>query len=253
MTEYENMDDFLEGTPQETEQEVVEEEAPIVETEGEKDPEPPTGEEDQPKEEEPQPEAQPTVEELVARANAFQRKAEDEVRKRQQIEAYIQQQQSQAQEEKPEFWDAPEEMIESKIQQVRQEIGQEFQSRLLNMSEASARSRHEDYQEKFEVFSQMVQRDPAIYQQMIQQPDPAEYAYRAAKRLVDIQSIGDIDSFKEQTRAEIRAEIEAEVKADFEKRLNQADNLPGSFSEKSSKVAPRGEWAGPTSLNSILG
>ena len=244
MDEFENVDDFIEGTSLENEPEVNEEEAePVEEPEGEQISEPPA------EEESPQPE--PVVDESAAKINAFQRMAEDERHKRQQLEAQIHQQQEEK--EKPDFWENPEEMVKNEVGRVRQEIGQEFQARLLNMSESSAMARHEDYGDKFNVFQQMVQRDPAIYQQMLQQPDPAEYAYRAAKRLMDIQSIGDVDSFKQQTRAEIRAEIEAEVKAEFEGKLNQANSLPQSFSEKGSKSTPRGEYTGMTSFESILG
>ncbi len=243
MSEYENMDEFLEGQQPETTEEVNEEEPEQVETKGEEETEPPAVEEE-PKTET----VQPSYEEIAARANAFQRKAEDEVRKRQAIE----QQMQRPPEETPDFWENPEGVIKNQVDQVRQEIGQEFQTRLLNMSESSAKARHDDYDEKFHIFSQMVQRDPSVYQQMLQQPDPAEYVYSTAKRLMDIQSIGDVDAFKEKTRSEIRAEIEAEVKAEYEQKLTQANNLPQSFSEKGSKNAPKGEFAGPTSMESIL-
>ena len=244
--EFETVEDFIKGDSLETEPEVNEEEAtPDEEPEGENVSAPPADDETPPKEEE----VAPVIDESNAKIQAFQRVAEDERHKRQVLEQQIQQ--ANADKEKPDFWENPEEMVKNEVGRMRQELGQEFQSKMLNMSEAAARSRHEDYSEKFSVFQQMVQRDPSIYQQMLQQPDPAEYAYKAAKRLSDIQSIGDIDTFREKTRADIRAEIEAEVKAEFEGKLNQT--LPTSFSEKGSKTAPKGAYSGATSLDDILG
>lgn len=245
MEERDEMDDFLERPEPETVPEVEPERTQPEEGEtGEKETAPPAVEKT--------PRYSPEdYEKLVAERNAFQRATLEERKKRQQLE------QQQVKQEKPRFWDAedPDAYLEQKLAEREHSIRAEMRTQYLNISEANARSKHEDYDQKFQVFSQMVQRDPTIYHQMLNQPDPAEYAYRAASRLIQMQEMGNPDEYRKKVESEvesrIRAELEQKMRGEYEQKL-QAASLPGSFSEANSKNVPKGSFAGPTSLGSIL-
>jgi hypothetical protein len=154
-------------------------------------------------------------------------------------------------EEPPDFWEKPEEAINQKIAQVEQQ----FTTRFLNMSEAAARTRHADFDEKFEVFHGMAQQNPAMFQQMMAQPDPAEFVYQTAARVKAMQEMGDPASYRAKIEAEVRAKIEAEFTAKEKERIEAAikAKLPPGFSESRNAGSPDKEgYAGPTPLKSIL-
>lgn len=132
-------------------------------------------------------------------------------------------------------WDNPEATIEA----VREEMRQENQTRLLDMSEAGARARHEDYGEKYEVFVAMAKENPALVQAMLAKPDPAEYVYQTATQRIFHDEVGaDPKAYEDKLRAKIRQEVEAEfsTKADSKKAL--ADSLPPSANSLTDKNTP---------------
>lgn len=263
-----DMEDILEGSEPEIQDEVIEQEdtEQVEELQGEAEPETAEVEPEKQEAEPPAAEEDPNAFRKVTReeyqrlqesqrqAEAYQRAMFDERKKRQE---------AQAEAEKKKFWEAEdqdkflEEAISQRVQSVEQRLTNQFQSDRLNLSEDLARQKYDDYQDKFQVFTQMVQRDPSIYQQMLSQPNPAEFAYRAAKRLQDIQEMGDPDSYRAKIEAEVREKIVQEVeeknRQQYEQQVQQTNSLPHSFSEKQSKNVPRGSFAGPASLDSILG
>lgn len=134
-----------------------------------------------------------------------------------------------AAEEPPSFWDNPEAVINQAVGSVRQEMTQ----RLVDISEASAKIRHADYKDKLQVFSEIVQQNPAVYQEMLRQPDPAEWAYQVAARQSVMRDIGDPVQYRSKIEAEIRAQIAAEKAAEDKKKADDliASKLPSGFSE----------------------
>lgn len=142
--------------------------------------------------------------------------------------------QHQAPQQQPEgepktFWDDPEGTIAQAVTGVRQEMT----ARILDISEASARARHADYNDKFNVFAELVSKNPHIYQTMLAQPDPAEWAYQTAARQAVMQDIGDPLEYRSKIEQEIRAQIALEKAEEDKKKADEmiADKLPRSFSE----------------------
>lgn len=214
------LDSMGESEPESTPEPPAEEE---VETKGEEEAEPPAA-----PEEEPKPQDDPLARELAA----FKAQALDERRKRQALESQL----AQKQEQPPGFdWDNPEQTIAS----VEQRFEQKMQTNLLNLSEAQAKVRHEDYDQKYEVFVKMVEENPAIVQTMLQQPDPAEFAYQTATKRLFTDEVGsNPQEYEDKLRAKIRLEIEEEFKQKATNRQELSNSLPPSAKSLTSKTQP---------------
>lgn len=199
----------------------------LLEEKGEEVPEPPAAEEQEQVEEVPEPTAeQVTLDDLQKQVTAFQRKAEDETRKRQDIQRRMEQPAEKA------------DLFEEPDKRLSQEIGSATHTmldRMVAMSEAQAKNRHEDYAEKEEFFmANMTDQASAAYNS----PDPGEFVYQAAAKAMmsaEIGNIGGIDALKDKLRAEIRAENDAEIKKQVEARLADAAKIPGMAGDNSGK------------------
>jgi Neuraminidase (sialidase) len=123
-------------------------------------------------------------------------------------------------------WTNPEKTIEG----VKEELSRDMNTRILNMSEAQCQSRHEDYGEKYEVFKSMAMANPSIVNQMTNQPDPAEWAYRQAANQMSMQEMGsDPAAYKAKLTAEITASVIAQMQAG---KINQIENKIQSVTGK---------------------
>lgn len=200
------------------------------------EPETPAAEVEPKVEEKPEPVTEPVIDPAIDAMQkeiaAFKAKALDETKKRQDLELAIAEQNK-----KPdEFdWDNPEKTIAAAVDKVRQEA----QTNILNMSEAHCKSRHKDYDAKYEVFVQMAQENPSIIKQMISQVDPAEYAYNLATQRMFSDEVGkDPKSYEEKLRARHRLEFEAEMKTKTDGRQALADSLPPSAKSMTDKNTP---------------
>jgi hypothetical protein len=132
-------------------------------------------------------------------------------------------------------WDNPEQTIEA----IKAELRQENQTNLLNLSEANAQARHDDYDAKYQVFVGMAQENPALIQAMLQQPDPAEYAYQLASQRIFQNEVGaDPQTYRDKLRAELRLEIEAEMKSAAQSRQDVAASLPPSAKSMTDRRTP---------------
>lgn len=155
-----------------------------------------------------------------------------ERQKRQDLEKQIAAQNHQPQEFN---WDKPEETIAN----IKQELKAEMQTNLLNMSEANAQSRYADYEEKKAVFMEMAQENPAVISAMLQQADPAGYAYDLAKQRMFQNEVGnDPQAYEGKLRAKIRAELEAEMKQKTDSRQALSSSLPPSAASMTNKNTP---------------
>lgn len=177
----------------------------------------------------------PTVEDLQKEIVAFKAKALDETSKRQALEQSIA-----AQNKKPveaaEFdWDNPQKSVDAAVNVVRQEA----QTDRLDMSEAHAKSRHEDYDEKYEVFVAMATENPAILQQMLSQVDPAEYAYNLAAQRIFSDEVGkDPETYEAKLKAKHFLEFETAAKTKTDGRQEIVNNLPPSAKNMTDKNTP---------------
>ena len=123
-------------------------------------------------------------------------------------------------------WTNPEKTIEG----VKEELSRDMTTRILNMSEAQCQLRYEDYGEKYEVFKSMAMSNPSIINQMTNQADPAEWAYRQAANQMSMQEIGsDPAAYKAKLTAEITASVLEQMRAG---KINEIENKIKSVHSK---------------------
>ena len=165
-------------------------------------------------------------------------------------------------EEKPDFWDNP----EAQLTALEQRMEQKLLNERLNISETYARGKYTDFQEKLDVFAGMIQEAPELHQRMLRDPNPAEFAYKAAAdklKVAKLQELGDPDEYRAKVRGELRDEIKAEILAELKKE--EAEKVEaaireklgkGGFSEQRSVGSERTTtktFNGPTPMGKILG
>lgn len=134
----------------------------------------------------------------------------------------------------------------SGVQQTVQQTG--YQARL-EVSEMLARDKYQDFDEKLQVFADLVNQNPALAVELQKQINPAEYAYRTAANYSQVSQLGslDMDALKQQ----LREELKAEMLADTQSKLQ---TIPPTLAAERN-VGNRGagpSWSGPTSINDIL-
>ena len=193
------------------------------------------------------------LDEYSPREKAAFAKAADETRKRQALERQLEELKKDP--PKP-FFEDPDGALARQKKELEDKINYSILSTKIQTSESIARSRYPDYDEKFNIFNELVITSPHLAEQAFQAPDPAEFAYKTAKTHKDLQDAGGVDKLKEKMEADlrtkIRAEIEAELKTRKEALEKERESLPGSLSDTPSKGVNRPVWGGPTSLDSIL-
>jgi len=157
----------------------------------------------------------------------------------------------QPQPEKPDFWQDPEGIVEQRVAAAEERVT----ARLLNMSEAAARARHADFGDKLTVFTSMVDENPALYGAMLNDPDPGEFAYKAAARAIAVKEMGDPEAYKQKLEAELRMkwekELEDKKKAEAEALIDS--KLKGGFSEVRGLGEKEKKLTGQRPMSEILG
>lgn len=169
-----------------------------------------------------------------------------ERRRRQELEAALQQKQE---EEKP--------FLGEEYEQRFQETEVKFQNQLirqkLDLSESFARDKYADFGDKLEVFETMLQENPALYQEMIRQANPAEFAYKTASNQQKLKEMGDPAEYEKKLRDKITAELEEKYKTQLEAETKKRQQLPGTLAgAKGATGVQTQTWAGPSTLNDIL-
>lgn len=200
------------------------------------------------------PEVKPPQQEMSEKERAFLRAAEEERRKRQDLERelaqYRQQKPPEKTEEKKTFWDDP----EGHFKTVEQRMAQRELAMTLKVSEQLARSKYQDFDDKIGVFAESLRATPGLHAEWIASPDPAEFAYKHGARLKEMREVGDLDKYREKIEKETRAKLEAEFKAKQEELEKKRAELPGSLSDvRGTTTQQKPVYAGPTSLDDILG
>jgi hypothetical protein len=133
-----------------------------------------------------------------------------ERRRRQEAEARIaeyearfaqQPQAPQAPQGAPDMFEDPEgytRYIASQAAQVaRQEAYGQFQYQRIGMAAAQFAPTVPDYEDKVQVFQQMVAVNPHLLQELYRAPNPAEYAYNTAKTQIEISQYGGLEKMIE--------------------------------------------------------
>jgi hypothetical protein len=193
--------------------------------------------------------AEPKKEEFTEKERAFLRGLEEERKKRQELERQLQALQKPEKKEEKTFWDDPEGKLNAHTQQVQQIA---LQTKL-QTSEVIARSRHADFDEKIQVFAQILEQTPGLHAQWLSSPDPAEFAYRAGSARAELTAAGDMEKWREQVRTEERKKIEAEFKAKQDELEKQRKELPSSLSDVKGAVKQHQPvFTGPIPMEDIL-
>ena len=141
-----------------------------------------------------------------------------------QLRAQVAQAQNQ---NKPDFWDNPEQAIQSVEMKVKAQISEEI-----------AKSQHEDYDSVMDHYEDMIKANPSLYVEAMKTGLPAQHAYNVAKKDLELKEIGDISSYREKLKQEILQEIEAQKKSNVPPDMTtvrNAGNDPDEY-EMSSNV-----------------
>lgn len=164
-----------------------------------------------------------------------------ERRKRQELEAMLAEQQK----EKPDFWEDP----EARLADTEAKFQQQLVMQKLDISEAFAREKYSDFDEKLEIFAAMLQENPVLHQQMVQQVNPAEFAYKTALSQQKLKEMGDPLKYEAELEKKLRAKWEAEKEAENKKKAD----LPGSIATTAGAGGTTGAtWNGPTPINDLF-
>ena len=145
----------------------------------------------------------------------------------------------------PDRWEDPEGydrwLIQQASETARNEAMQAFQHQRIQMSALEAEGRLPDYRDKIQVFEQMAQANPLLMEQMIQAPNPAEFAYNTAKSHLDIQQYGGIEGL-------IKARVEEALKA----QAPAPAPVPTTLAAEQSAGGPSGQPLHVPSFDEIL-
>lgn len=196
--------------------------------------------------------------ELTEKERGFLKATEEERHKRQQLERELaelrgQKPPTEVAAETKTFWDDPEAYMKRLEQNIH---GAALENRIYT-SEQIARSKYPDFEEKKTIFRELALKNQTLVQQLIQSPDPADFAYKLAKSHKELQEVGSIDEIRAKVERETRAKVEVELKEKYEKeaqaRAAERAALPASLSNVTGAAGnSRPVFSGPTSLENIL-
>lgn len=249
-----NLDDFLEGEPVEPNEAEQEQEAPEQPKEQETVSDgPERGADGKFKAKGEQEDAPPASKE----ESGLQAGIAAERRKRQEIEqryADLERQIAEMRQPKepeappPSLWEDEQAFMQhNNSQVVSTAVQQATMNAKLDMSEMMARQSHEDFDDMKERFVKMMQENPAIQQQALNDPHPWNRAYQIAKNAATMEELGatDLDTLKAQLREQLKAEQEQAAA-----RPQIPQSLAGEQSARGSVTSPDN---GPPSLKDIVG
>lgn len=198
----------------------------------------------------PEPKPEPK-QEFSDKERALLQAAQEERRKRQEIERRLAELEKgkPKEEEKKTFWDDPEGHLRNHEQRIAQ---REVQIRL-STSETIARSRHQDFDAVIAEFEPILQNTPGLHAQWIASQDPAEFAYRVCKHTKEVREAGSIDDLRAKIEKETRVKMEAEYKKKQEDLEKQRAELTPSLSEvRGASAQHKPVFNGPTPFDEIL-
>lgn len=193
--------------------------------------------------------AEPTQPQFSEKEKAFLMAAQEERRKRQALEERIKvMEAAKAQEPAKTFWDDPEATIKAQ----KEEMQSALLKQRVDTSEMIARSKYQDFDEKANIFKDLLQGNPWLYQEMLRSIDPADYAYKQAKNHMELKAAGSIEALRSQIAKEERLKLEQELKERREALEKERAALPSSLSDVKGTHVNKPVWTGPNSLDDIL-
>lgn len=197
---------------------------------------------------------------LTDKEKAFLRAAHEERGKRQELERQLaalnaakvapQPAAAAAPQEQPKtFWDDPEGGFEKHTSEIKKML---LQGRIQS-AELIARQKHTDYDQTIEAFGTLLKQTPGLYEQWVNSPDPAEFAYGASKNYAQLQEVGSIEALRAKIEKETRVKIEAEFKEKAALLEKERAAIPTSLSDvRATGGATQRVWGGPPPMDEIL-
>lgn len=204
------------------------------------------------------PAAAPAQPPMDPQVKAFLAAAQDERRKRQELERQLAEiRQQLPKPEQPQgktFWDDPEGFLKERLTSMEQARDQSALQVRMQTADMLARSKYPDYEEKLHVFEELAQTVPGLAQQLVAAEHPGEFAYTTAKNHMMIREAGGVEALVEKRVAAERVRIEGELKAKAEELAKSKAALPGTLSDIKGAASnqQRAEWTGPSSLDDVL-
>ena len=190
------------------------------------------------------PVVQPTTPAENAEAAAYKKAMREEREKRQAAEARLRELQT------PKAPVDPWADLPGTLSQHQQQLREEMFVERCNVTEEMARERHKDFDEVREVFLEAAQSNPTLFQQLRQERNPAEYAYREGLRIRELKDVnGDFTAYKSKLEKDIEARVRAELESKYGK---PTPAVPTSLNSDSSPAVATEVYAGPPPLNKIL-
>ena len=173
---------------------------------------------------------------------AYKKAMREEREKRQALEAKLRELQTPKQPVDP--WSDLPGALKSTQEQIREEL---FIERC-NLTEEIVRQRHADFDAVREVFVEAANANPALWAQIRQERNPAEFVYREGLRIRELKDVnGDFTAY----RAKLEKDIETRLRAEFEAKLKATPAVPVSLNSDASPP-PVEVYQGPKPLNQIL-
>ena len=190
-----------------------------------------------------------TQQQMSEKEKAFYTAMTEERRKRQEIERQLHEIKAMQPPQEPKaFWDDP----EGALQNFQSKIEKVVTTTRMDTAEQIARSKYSDFDDKINVFAEVLQSTPGLREHWMQAPDPAEFAYRTGKNYMELQQAGNIDALRAKIESEVRMKLETEMKAKDEARKAELAAIPPSLSNVQSAPGNKAVWGGPPSLDNIL-
>jgi hypothetical protein len=136
------------------------------------------------------------------------------------------------------------------LTQHQQQLREEMFVERCNVTEEMARDRHKDFDEVREVFLEAAGSNPTLFQQLRQERNPAEFAYREGLRIRELKDVGgDFTAYKSKLEKEIEARLTAQFEAKYGK---STPAVPTSLNSDSSPAVAGEVYAGPKPIGQIL-
>lgn len=204
-----SLDDVFNGV-EEAEKPVVEE-TPTAEPEQEPETEPVEAkEEEAPAAPEPEPQENWTKAAVI-----------DERRKRQALQAELEQLRNQKPAEVPDIFTDQSAYTDYINQSVSDQV---FRARV-EMSQEFMRMQDSNYDDKETQFYEMATQNPLLVEQVKAHPMPARFVVDTVNKANELRKLENIDEYKAKLRAEMEADIRKELGAEMESKAKQSEQL----------------------------
>jgi len=152
----------------------------------------------------------------------------------------------------PDQWDDPDgwamHVKREAAEAARHEAVMAFQAERVKASAEDAMVKYPDYHEKREIFTQLAQNNPALWDTLFQQRDPAGWAYSIAKDHAEMSQFGSLEARDAAKKAEWEAEALERLKA----TLPASPAPPTLSTERNVGQRSGPAWSGPTPLVDLL-